>query len=685
MSRLLRFAALLAALLFAALAQAAPSFTGPSLPIVQLAAPASGSSVARIQAALGACAGGKCAVQLGPGSYTIDGAGLTVPSGTRLLGPPTSPGATLVAATSGNAPVLGADAWNPALGAGAVTTCSGNVTVGSPSLTLAAAGGITNGAQIFIYSAAQGVSEFTVLSGGGTTSLTLDHQIRRAYLSGDNVYASPGKIHDIEIGNITISGTGSKAGEFIGGVTDLYAHDLSISGVWSAWVWNGDYACTRCRFVRIHGPANNSSSWFVGLEDAVDSSIESCDGYGPASVGYFLDGCINTHVVNSSYHGGTNGFQIAGEGAANVTSTQWSSVRGGDYSDNTSGGGAVQDGSSHILISGVTALRTGVGLTLGASATTTPPSNVTIDGCDFSSSTTAGILIGGGNNHVVRNTDVSGSGIGVKAGNVSAMDGLVLDGMTIKGCTGAGGGVYLNQYATNTIVRGCTFAGNVNAAIVETAGVGSLTVDGCHFTDDAATIAGGSAFAPRGTTRIANSDFVYTGATYNQNTYVVNPLGAADVTLSMVTFTLPNNTAGFGIVGVLAQGTGITRLSNVRGIAGGGTCGGSCTGTIYGWYSSTGANKLFEGANVDFSAFANPFSVNSPSVANCAHGVVANGASDVAVTLIALPTTDATMGAVLTTAGGTPFPLFQSSAISGSSVNVRSTAGNTGTYTVCWR
>lgn len=267
MNRLIRFAALLCALLVPASALAAPTFTWPPAPLVQYYAPCNCSrDTPALQALLtGAAAAGVREVQIGPGTVSVISP-ISLPSSLVLTLHPLTVLSSTIAFNAGD--VAQAIFVTPHTTSGSPTTLSSAAAIGD--ITIATTASLATGTICLGASNTVQCLEVKSVTGAGPYTLALTKPVRFAFASSTAI-ANYGTVHDLTInGNgALLTGTGS-------------------TGIEAAF-------CNRCTFRGL----NLSGSWLKGLSVDVGSrntTLEDIDSdvlLTAGAVPITFEGCVD--------------------------------------------------------------------------------------------------------------------------------------------------------------------------------------------------------------------------------------------------------------------------------------------------------------------------------------------------------------------------------------------------------
>lgn len=324
-----------------------PISKAPQTAAVAVAAPSSGSAVARIQAALNACAGGRCAVQLAPGTYTVDGVGLNLPSGTDLRAQ--RGGVKIVSTISGADTNVCHSVFNACATVGGTTTTLAGAfdpaTASPPTqvtLTSASTAGITAAALAAATAAGQPfsviiqdgfhafVGPVTAVSGN---VVTFQIPIDRAFPSTATAttIVVPQDIY-VDLGGGVVSGTGPQGWESQGynihlayaRIAGAFVREVAVLDTGSRW--------SSMDFVDIDGGGVTSNCF--SSESGAQSSFNNCRAANCTSVGYWGPDGVDVTWRDDISVGNPTGVLLTDQGNALAASTagcQRCKILGGSY------------------------------------------------------------------------------------------------------------------------------------------------------------------------------------------------------------------------------------------------------------------------------------------------------------------------------------------------------------------
>lgn len=650
----------------------------PATPAV-LFAPTGADDSARLAALV---SGGLRTFQLVAGQTYQWKSRLLVPGQTpvTILG---APGANLVMNVgAGLGAAIGADAFNPRTLA---TTLSAPVTQGSRTFALTSGALVPNGAQILV-TAMNGatpiapVRAYTVISGGGTTTITVDRPILPNFQAGAQVSLAGNGGFPLGIqliGNgTTVSGTADFFVELIGGALGCLVQGWNITGTTRSWTVGLDYA-SRASAIRDMVGTGTAGSWFLSMEQAESCEITGSTFTGTANQAIYLNGSDRCRVerVTANVAAGI-GLLATPETAGDTYSARANVVEACNFSG-CNVGILVADAVDGLDLIGNTADGCATyALQLSPQLGTNPPNRIRVIGGSYQG---APVLVDGGTGHRFSNVNLSGGAIGLNITGLYPTADLEVDECQTDGVTGTLVSIGISSGANITGTKLRAVRGNSPSAACAVnvyAGVPDLLLEDCTFTDVATTGGGGNAVVQFGAGAnrytIRGCEFnLSSAAGVNAYAMVFGANNVADV--SDTTFSFAHTNAG-QLISILAQGAGTwVRARYCRGVANGG----AGAGTRYGFYFAA-ANFLDVGPGCDFSAFETPTTFSGGATTN--RGTVTlNGATPVDVAWAkAGANTDVRLTRKAT--GGTPGAQPTYTITAGTKVSVTGTTGDTSVY-----
>ena len=466
MSRLLRFAALLAALLFAALVQAAPSFTGPSLPTVSLA-PAGGDDTPRIlTAAKRAVAAGQ-SLTLGPGAWT-----LATKLDLSTLGVAASPApsveinfspGTVITCTVVADHCITADWWTHRT---PVTALAAGATFGSATLATQAAGVawaqstayatgayVTDAGKLYTQTAAACTSLGTGTGPSGTGTGIADNTCLWSWVTSSMVATAPANGSFIILSNPADSLTNALYTIASGGGTSAPVLDRPVLKA-AAFPVGTILSTTQGASIQIHGhgailKGNGVAVPYAMIEllacpnCVVDGlQVQSTAAHWAVNCDYASNNCMFRQLAVTYVSGG------AGWGIG-LEQTEGGAVESSYIGPGFGTAAIVLDSTESSHISGVYAPNSTRGMEIAPQSTTDPRgnANLSVEASSFPNSTTSGI-------------DLYDAATGVSFVAVSTAGSV--NGMRINHVNGVGAG---NVYATGISIAASDFTGASNGGI----------------------------------------------------------------------------------------------------------------------------------------------------------------------------------------------------------------------------
>lgn len=672
---------------------AAPMATG-TVPGSYLFRPSGGDDAPKLLALISS---GARTIQLADNSTFRINSPLVFPVETpvRLIGSPSVVLAVNVAQGALGSSQFGllSDGYGPAAGAGVLTTLSANAAVGANQVTLVSAAGLSVGSPIILSGASPGLravqsAYVLALPGSGVVKLGTKEgaPISLAYAfngsSQTNVYLSPGFPRGIHIeGNgMTISGSGGGLFEF------LSAWECSLSGVKfisnsvSSWVAFFDIGSRDCLFADLTVQQLASGSpppMAIGLAYTIGSSIFRTHVDGPfGAAGSFALAAARSFTVDGcTASNGATGMMLTSEagppGANDTTGERWGEVRNFVSINSSVTGINIQDGGSGYSILDSTSIGSPDGLLINTQNTSTYPDNLRIVGGTYQGST-AGIKIGGGAKLRLEKVNVSGSGVGIFFAGTASTTGTALVDVNADSCT-TYGVEFTGSAIADVLIDGGSARGTTGAGVYF-AGSGPLVVRKLDLTDAGIGTSGtGQLVGAAAGASIVLEDvtFGYSGDPANTSYGILDNSGAS-YSLTRVTWFFPS-TPGQQLAAVGAgSAAGVFRMVSSRIVSNGVV--GANTNITFGLLTNA-ACTLLDLGGCDFSFAAAPAGFNV--VPNTNWGTwTANGASDVTISNVASPGAQAVLSHAMVTPGGTLGAPFQSTALSGGSMKVRSVAGD---------
>lgn len=238
------------------------------------------------------------------------------------------------------------------------TTVSTLAVVGSPTLHVTSGAAITNGQYIFVGDGTNYGASYRVVSGGTTTTITLDRPLLYPFvvttpvfnLTTGGVASAPPM--NITIRNLTIAGTGDR-GIWIPYAWNTLYQDLTVNSSFTGFGLTfdlGGYG-SHMRNVSINFVANT----VIG---ASFESVEACSGENMIVKGGFTTGiqwgATASELNDSTVTGAAaNGLACEETGVTDLWAARGDTIKGGSYSGNGTYGIKVQDGSQDLTFTGV--------------------------------------------------------------------------------------------------------------------------------------------------------------------------------------------------------------------------------------------------------------------------------------------------------------------------------------------
>lgn len=384
------------------------------------------ADAAAIQAAVDS---GAQIILLGAGDFVVN-TKITVPSNVTIRGA----GRERTTIVSGLTPASNPNnaTFHAAAGAATATTAlaSGN-TLGARTISTNAS--IAAGSIILINDTSSGAGLRTMsydvvsVSGAGPYTVTLDRPVLIQYGTGDAVSVVPSQPTGIVIEDIAIEGSADRFIELVSAkncivrrvkmtVTSGASHDIVHSfDVGGRWNLQED--------LEVDGGALAADC--IAQEGQEGTVTRRCVTRRSTAYGIVLHDTV--HAVVEDCHGSNHAYGLVVTADGSVKGSLGTRVRGGSFTNCTSEGVSLVNGSTDTVLTGVDARYNPKAFTCSNDIV-----NAVADGCDFSAHTTNAVSIGTGAVGIrLRGCDLSGTTTTV---SISAAGDLDLDGCRITAC-----------------------------------------------------------------------------------------------------------------------------------------------------------------------------------------------------------------------------------------------------------